>query len=66
MNVPWLTLVIVIPVGGALLLQLVPSRMTAAIRGLTVLTAAVVASIAGGLLFNMPHAATVGTQPLSL
>ena len=66
MNVPWLTLVIVIPIAGAILLQLVPQRSTAAIRGLTVLTAVVVACIVGGLLANMPHASFVDTQPLSL
>ena len=65
-RVPWLTLMIVLPVGGAVLLQLVPPRMTNAIRGVTVFFAAAVTCIAGGLLVNLPHIAASGTQPLSL
>ncbi|MBV8528045.1 MAG: NADH-quinone oxidoreductase subunit M [Candidatus Dormibacteraeota bacterium] len=65
-RVPWLTLMIVLPIGGAMLLQLVPARMTSVIRGVTVVFATAVTCIAGGLLFNLPHMAASGTQPLSL
>ncbi|HWW09172.1 MAG TPA: hypothetical protein VNY76_02890, partial [Candidatus Acidoferrales bacterium] len=62
MNVPWLTLVIVIPVGAALLLQLVPRSQTAAIKGLTVATATTVAVIVGTLLWNMSAAPASGAR----
>ena len=65
-SVPWLTLVIVVPIGGAMLLQLVPQRMTGAIRAVTVLTTVAVACIVGGLLVNLAHFAPSGTQPLTL
>lgn len=65
-RVPWLTLMIVLPVGGAMLLLLVPPRMTSAIRGVTLFVATAVTCIAGGLLVNLPHFAASGTQPLSL
>ena len=65
-RVPWLTLMIVLPVGGAMLLLLVPPRMTGAIRGVTLFFATAVTCIAGGLLVNLPHIAASGTQPLSL
>ena len=65
-RVPWLTLMIVLPVGGAMLLQLVPPRMTSAIRSVTLVFAVAVTCIAGGLLVNLPHIAASGTQPLSL
>lgn len=66
MNVPWLTLVIVIPIGVAMLLQLIPRRMHVPIRALTILTTTAVACIAGGLVAAIPHASSVGTQPLTL
>jgi NADH-quinone oxidoreductase subunit M len=62
MNVPWLTLVIVIPVGAALLLQLVPRSQTAAIKGFTVATAATAAVIVGTLLWNMSGAPASGAR----
>lgn len=65
-GVPWLTLMIVLPVGGAMLLQLVPARMTSAIRGVTVFFATAVTCIAAGLLVNLPHLLPSGTEPLSL
>ncbi len=65
-RVPWLTLMIVLPIGGAMLLQLVPPRMTSAIRGVTVFFATAATCIAAGLLVNLPHVAASGTQPLSL
>jgi NADH-quinone oxidoreductase subunit M len=66
MNVPWLTLIIVIPLGGAILLQLIPRRLDVPIKALTLLTTAAVACIAGGLVAGMPHASGIGTQPLTL
>ena len=65
MNVPWLTLVIVIPFGAAMLLQLVPRAMTSAIKGVTLLATVAVACIAGGLVAAIPHTAGSG-QPLTL
>ena len=35
-HIPWLTLLIVIPAGAAILLQLVPRRLTAVVKGLTI------------------------------
>lgn len=66
MNVPWLTLLIVIPLGAAILLQAVPRRMDVAIKGVTLLATVAVACIAGGLVAGIPHAAVDGTQPLTL
>ncbi|MBV8085929.1 MAG: hypothetical protein JO247_14065, partial [Chloroflexi bacterium] len=63
MNVPWLTLVIVIPAGAALLLLLVPRGATAAVKGLTVLATAAVAVIVGTLVAGMPHTAVAGASP---
>jgi NADH-quinone oxidoreductase subunit M len=62
MNVPWLTLVIVIPAGAALLMQLVPRRMTTAIKGLTILTTATVAVIVGALIASMQHTSGGGEK----
>ena len=66
MNVPWLTLVIVIPVGAAILLQAVPRSATMAIKGLTVLAMVAVAVIVGALIAAIPHASSVAGQPLTL
>ena len=62
MNIPWLTLVIVIPVGAAILLQIVPRGQTAAIKGFTVAIAAAVAVIVGALLWNMSSAPASGAR----
>jgi NADH-quinone oxidoreductase subunit M len=67
MSVPWLTLVIVIPAGAAMLLLLVPRSATRAVKGLTILACAAVAVIVAVLVANMPHTATAGaTPPLTL
>ena len=66
MNVPWLTLLIVVPVGAAILLQAVPRSMTSAIKGVTVLTTVTVAVIVGALIAAIPHAAVNPNQPLTL
>ena len=65
MNVPWLTLVIVIPVGAALLLQMVPRSLTGAVKGVTLLATAAVAVIVGTLVAMLPHT-TGANQPLTL
>lgn len=65
MNVPWLTLVIVIPVGAALLLQIVPRRLTSAIKGVTLLTTAAIAVIVGVLVAMLPHTAAAN-HPVAL
>jgi len=67
MNVPWLTLVLVIPVGATILLQLVPRSATAVIKGLTVLATVAVAVIVGALVANLPHSLPAGgSTPLTL
>ncbi|TMD10500.1 MAG: hypothetical protein E6J03_00160 [Chloroflexi bacterium] len=65
-NIPWLTVVLVIPLGTAILLQLVPRDQRAAIKGLTVLGTLATASIVAGLLvaFNQhPSIPAVGPRP---
>jgi NADH-quinone oxidoreductase subunit M len=61
-HVPWLTLILVVPLGGALLLQLIPSSQTRAIKGLTVLTVLAVAGIVAGVLMAFAHAPDVATS----
>jgi NADH-quinone oxidoreductase subunit M len=63
-SIPWLTLLIVIPAGGALLLQFTPRRATTAIKAITVLTAAAVAVIVGLVIAWMPQSQGSG-QPLT-
>ena len=53
MNIPWLTVVLAVPVGAALLLQLIPRSATAAIKGLTVLATLATAVIVGALVANL-------------
>ncbi len=55
MNIPWLTLLLVVPLGGVLLLQLVPRHQSRAIKWLTVLVCAVEAAIVLGLLIAFTH-----------
>jgi NADH-quinone oxidoreductase subunit M len=64
-HVPWLTLLIVIPAGAAILLQLVPRRLTAVVQGLTIAATAAGAIIVGLLLAWMPgNKASGGPLPL--
>ena len=49
-HVPWLTTVLCIPVGTALLLQLLPRRAAALTRAVTILGTLVTAVVVGGLL----------------
>jgi NADH-quinone oxidoreductase subunit M len=64
-HIPWLTLLIVIPAGAAILLQLVPRRYTAAVKGLTILATLAGAVIVTLLLIWMPgNKASGGPLPL--
>jgi NADH-quinone oxidoreductase subunit M len=64
-HIPWLTLLIVIPAGAAILLQLVPRRLTMAVKGVTLVATAAGAVIVGLLLAWMPgNKATTGPIPL--
>jgi len=64
-HIPWLTLLIVIPGGAAILLQLVPRRMTGVVKGVTVATTLAGAVIVTLLLLWMPgNKATNGPLPL--
>jgi len=64
-HIPWLTLLIVIPAGAAILLQLVPRRLTMAVKAVTVLATAAGAVIVGLLLAWMPgNKASAGPLPL--
>ena len=64
-HIPWLTLLIVIPAGAAILLQLVPRRYTAAVKGLTIVATLAGAVIVTLLLIWMPgNKASGGPLPL--
>ena len=54
-SIPWLTLLIVVPLGGAILLQLLPRRANQAIRLLTVAVCLLEAGIVAGLLVAFTH-----------
>ena len=64
-HIPWLTLLIVIPAGAAILLQLIPRRLTGPIKGFTILATLAVAVIVTLLLIWMPgNKASTGPLPL--
>ena len=64
-HIPWLTLLIVIPAGAAILLQLVPRRLTMAVKTVTIGATAAGAVIVGLLLAWMPgNKASGGPLPL--
>ena len=64
-HIPWLTLLIVIPAGAAILLQLVPRRLTMAVKAITIGATAAGAVIVGLLLAWMPgNKASGGPLPL--
>ncbi|TMB90181.1 MAG: NADH-quinone oxidoreductase subunit M [Chloroflexi bacterium] len=65
MNAPWLTLILVIPAGAAILLQLVPRRMTGAVKGITVVATTAVAVLVGLVVAWMPGRAGSGA-PLTM
>ncbi len=56
-NVPWLTLTIVLPLCGMVLLQLIPGKQSTLLKVITVLTTAVTAGIVAAIV------ATLGTAP---
>ncbi|MHB8719646.1 MAG: complex I subunit 4 family protein [Candidatus Dormibacteria bacterium] len=67
MNVPWLTVVLLLPAGAALLLQLVPRSLTAAIKGLTVaatLSAGVIVALLVAHLSSGPVLLQRSTLPM--
>jgi len=55
-HIPWLTLILVVPLGGAILLQFVPKTATGAIKGVTVLTMLAVGGIVAGVMIGFTHA----------
>ena len=61
-HVPWLTLILVVPVGATLLLQLIPGTATRAVKWLTVLTCLAVAGIVAGVLVGFTHAPDVNSS----
>jgi NADH-quinone oxidoreductase subunit M len=61
-SIPWLTLILVVPLGGALLLQFVPGSAGRAIKGITVLTMLAVAGIVAGVLVGFTHAPDPATS----
>ena len=64
-HIPWLTLLIVIPAGAAIVLQLIPRRLTAAVKGFTVASTLVSAVIVTLLLLWLPgNKASAGPLPL--
>jgi len=54
-HVPWLTLILVVPLGGALLLQLIPRTATGAIKAVTILSMLAVAGIVAGVMLAFTH-----------
>jgi NADH-quinone oxidoreductase subunit M len=61
-HIPWLTLILVVPLGGALLLQLVPNSQTRAIKVITTVTMLAVAGIVAGVLVGFTHAPDPNTS----
>ncbi|HEY7926851.1 MAG TPA: proton-conducting transporter membrane subunit, partial [Candidatus Dormibacteraeota bacterium] len=53
MNVPWLTVVLMVPLGGALLLQVIPRTSPSLIKALTVATTLVTAIIVWSLVAGL-------------
>jgi len=63
---PWLTVILLLPVAGALLLQVIPSRSSDAIKGVTVAVAAVEAVLVGIIVHGVATTAgTGGPLPMS-
>jgi len=61
-NIPWLTLVLVVPLGALLLLQFVPRTETRAIKGITIAATLAVAGIVAGVLVGFTHAPDVNSS----
>jgi NADH-quinone oxidoreductase subunit M len=65
-HVPWLTLILVVPLGGALLLQLVPKTQTRAIKAITILSMLAVAGIVAGVMLAFTHTPDAATSQAAL
>src|ERR1039457_7505346 len=64
-HIPWLTLLIVIPAGSAILLHSAPRRLTAVVKGVTIFATLAGAVIVTLLLLWLPgNKATGGPLPL--
>jgi NADH-quinone oxidoreductase subunit M len=61
-HIPWLTLVLVVPLGAALLLQPVPRTQTRLIKGITIAATLAVAGIVAGVLVGFTHAPDVASS----
>jgi NADH-quinone oxidoreductase subunit M len=59
-HVPWLTVVLFIPAGAALLLQLIPRDARGAVKALTVTATGAAAVLVGVLIASIPHTAGSG------
>ncbi|HZB97908.1 MAG TPA: NADH-quinone oxidoreductase subunit M [Candidatus Sulfotelmatobacter sp.] len=55
---PWLTLVLLIPLAGAVVLQLLPARASTAIKAITIAATAAPAVIVGGLIVHLDRSLT--------
>jgi NADH-quinone oxidoreductase subunit M len=64
-HVPWLTILLFIPLGAAILLQLVPRESRTAIKALTIGATAAAAVLVGVLVASIPHTTGSGA-PLTL
>ena len=54
-NIPWLTLLLVMPVGGAILLQLIPRTSPDATKWFTVLITLIEGAVVAGLIISFTH-----------
>ncbi|MGO8687878.1 MAG: proton-conducting transporter membrane subunit, partial [Candidatus Dormibacteria bacterium] len=62
---PWLTAILLLPVAGALVLQVIPSRARDAIKGVTVTAAAAEAVLVGMIVYGVATGpATGGPLPM--
>ena len=64
-SVPWLTIVLLLPLAGAALLQVIPRGLTSVIKGITVVTTLAIAIVVGGLVVGLDRAPVV-PGPLGL
>jgi NADH-quinone oxidoreductase subunit M len=58
MNIPWLTVVLALPIGASILVLVMPRGATSAVKGLTVLATLATAVIVGVLVANINNTAT--------
>ncbi|MDQ2960784.1 MAG: NADH-quinone oxidoreductase subunit M [Candidatus Dormibacteraeota bacterium] len=57
MNIPWLTVVLAVPIGASILVLVTPRSATSAVKGITVLATLVTAAIVGVLVANINNSA---------